>query len=739
MARFFTTAFTTPPVPGTGGILDYDFPVLSDVLDLSKIKIEPGVVSGTQVVSIYRTASRSPSDLQYTTDAFAGAAFVDPADDSGAEFGCTFVIPYHDLDETGLMHFRFINNDANPKAFTVTLDYEYQATDQSGVIGAPEMLNARAVANGLDITSGCISLRNNATIVEAEFRGTLMPAGSDLLPQDMRTVAEGGTWVPDGITKIQATMNAGPGGAQYLFTSGSQARWYYAWRLRNGYGWSRWTDGNATPQAVIQYVDTQPATLADVGPPSSWEVWVEEGPYTGTIVVHASRPKNNGRNLLWWGIQVKDADSGNWVALDSGVAPSQVKYDGSLVSHTLSADRLTLSKAASGWGTAVAGDLVLLDVRGTNFSVNYCQWAKVETVSGNQLIFTTPGFRPQVFVDLRVKIVKSPEAWIGSGYLGDQENAGIWPSGEEASMNGGLGIGWILGDYSTQEFVSTPIAIPSAVTNPEARVWFENIYCRSDDSTHSTGMSGGTGILVSPTSWTDFNNRNLWTPIYPIATWGSMTQEDAGPVVLATGADLTGNQGQVGMKARFRLYPDVTGVIKIYSKWTGVTLPVGIAASNRLGMVIELFDGLTNPKPTTGVCLMVVSTVAGNVHLGSIYNNYRVNIDGGTAYENIVWPPSVGYNNFARPPAGSIVELQLTIAKRSSGVGAKYMRLDIAEVRVGGVGAWTQLVPTYAQEGWHLSQGGLEMFVGLIGNCRLTGTTATLTQVTMVNGIAEIY
>ena len=224
MGRFYQATFTTGSV-SPSGILDYDLTVLSNTLDIVKLKITPSVAAGNNIVEIHRKAARGLADRQYITEPWAATIWFEPATHAGAEQNAGWIIPYYDVDEALKLHFRFTNNHTVAKTYTVIVQYEYKASTNQGVVGAPEELRAAAQANGLKIVSGVIAARNNSTITEAEFRATYVPTGDPLIPQDMRTVAEGGTWVPNGTTKLSVTaITAGPGGAQYSWISASQGR-----------------------------------------------------------------------------------------------------------------------------------------------------------------------------------------------------------------------------------------------------------------------------------------------------------------------------------------------------------------------------------------------------------------------------------------------------------------------------------------------------------------------------------
>lgn len=737
MSRFTTASFTTASVAGSGGVLDHTLTIPANSLDIARIKITPSIGAGAQKVEIFIAPTRAASELLWSTGEWTAAVLNDPGDGAGAAVKQGWVVPYEDSAEALSMYFRFTNQHTVAKTYDVEIDYEYLATDESGIYGVPEGLIASGMANGLTIVTGVVASKNNETMYASELRCKRVDKGLINQPQDLRTVLEGGSWVPDGVDNIQQDLGATRSGAQFTFVSASQGRWYYVWRLRNTVGWSRWTDGNITPENVTQYVDTQEASLADTGPPADWEVWVEEGPSTGTIVVHASRPKINGNNLLWWCVQVKDGATGSWLALDNGVAPSEVKYDGSAVNHTLSADRTTLTKAASGWGTAAAGDLILLDVRGSNFDVNYCQWGTVESVGTNSIV-TAGFFRPQTSSGLRLKVVKPPWAWIGSGYLGDQDNAGMWPSGNEATIEGGLGLGWIGGqdinrDVVTQEFVTTPINVPTAVVAPEARVWFENIYCRSDDNTYSSGMSGGGGIFTAPKNFTNFNDRDLWLPVYPADSWGTLTFNNDGTVSMTTKTTQAAAHGATGVISRFRLYPESSGTIKVYAKFTGVTMPVGSAADDVYHIGIVSLMHQHSDFFTKGVSLASKGTTSGTVVFDGVYLSPKLFVSAATPDADCVAYTKTP--SFTRPPSSSIVELRFEVSQRTTTERA--LIHSPIEVRVGGSGLYTSGAASFAREGFPLIWSGLVLFVGIIGNCRITGTAAKLEMVSILNGLGE--
>lgn len=732
MGRFTTATFTTGSVAPGGGTLDYDLVILSNIIDICRIKITPSIATGNNIVAIYKTASRGGGDLLYVTEPWADTEFIDPADTSGVEFNQGWVCPYYDDDQSLKLHFRFTNNHTVAKTFDVEIDYEYSSLNESGVVGSPEDLRVTGIANGLTITTGCQAMKNTSTITEAEFRAIRLDALNNSVPQDLRLVSEGGTFVPDGVDKLQVIdLFATPAGANYSFVSVSQGKWYYAWRLKNSVGWSRWSDGNINPSTVMDWVKTQ--AYSDTGAPSDWEVWLEEGPQANTVVVHATRPKVNGNTLMWWFAQVKDADSGSWIALDSGTAPSEVKYDGSLVAHATS-DRCVITKNDGlGWGTAASGDLVLIDYRGLtplDFGVNFCLWAQLKTVVDNNTIEIGGPMSELVnFSNLTIKIVKPPWSWTGSGYLGAEPNMGFWGSGPE---NDGLGPGWILGNDAS-EFSSNSFQIPAGVTNPEARVWFQNLNCRSDNNlTHSTGMGGGTALIKGPCSLSNFNDRNYWLPIYPMPSWGTLTfSKTDGSCLMATKTgNLSHHYGRSGIFSRFSVSVDELSQVSVYAKFTNVTLPVGIDSEDVLMVGIFVLGSLPNQGSSfDGAVAIVKGTDSSEISLNAPYVKSNIQKDISYAVAEPLWYP--GTTTIPYPASGSTLELIWT---RSASTYRLYTANN--QYRIGGSGAYTSKSATWVGVGYR-SWFDLELFIGIMANCRLTGFTAKLTQVSILNGNIE--
>ena len=362
----------------------------------------------------------------------------------------------------------------------------------------PDDLCVVAISSGLKMTFGVFAWKWNAGIYQGEFRAKFYPTGTIFKSVDLRTPAEGGTLVHNGTTQYVVTgLGATPYGFQYVLDSPAQGVWYYAMRLENVDGWSVWSDGNDTPQYVKDSAETEDPSFADTGPPADWTIAVKEGPLPNTVVVYASRPRTNGKKIIALAIQIKDATTGSWRAIDADAGAADTIYDGSAIDHIYNKVDMTLTKAAGNYGAAAAGDLILFDVRdssagGWSWDPKCCQWAMLSAgqISG-LTISNLYGFRPAFaptgddYLGIRIKIVKAPCAWNTEGYLGDEPNRGLWGrtwwnEGEK-------------GNTTTQTFCTEPIVIPSGLTvsDIQARAWFENIYSRSDDDIYSAFGSAG--------------------------------------------------------------------------------------------------------------------------------------------------------------------------------------------------------------------------------------------------------
>lgn len=701
---------TITELNGGGNYEDVSISIPSNAIDIHRIAISTSESNTDSAFIICNSPSMLNNTIQYEIN-WSGATVIHPAPSGENNVQLSWLVPYEDFNNDNKLYIRVINNSSESLDYEISILYEYQQSSDSAIQGAPDGISASAYANGLKIVVGASAASNTYGIYEAELRAILLDAGEHGIPQDLRTSDEGGTFSHNGTTRLIITgIPATPSGAQYLWTSPGHGRWYYAMRLRNASGWSRWSDGNINPVYVTDWVRTQES--GDTGPPEDWSLWIEQGSASSTIVVHATRPAINSSSLINWTVQVKDGSTGSWVDLDSNTYPSVLKYDGSATSHTVSSDGTVISKTSSGWGTAAAGDLVLMDVRGGAFDVNYCQWGTVETIESNQLVFTSAKWRPQAFSDVRIKIVKPPWEWSGAGYLGAETNRGMWSAD-------------IWGKYQS-EYISDPIEIPSSVTNPEVRVWFENLYARSHDDTTASGISGGTGIFVGPASFSNFTDRSLWIPIYGPSTWGTITNQSSGAVILATGTTSYPFHGYVGVRSRFVIWPGSNGEFTVYAKFTNVTLPVGASADNLLGLGIILTKGYATTTSTFGAAVIIKGTDASQVCFNAPYL-----ITKRWSVANALYYP--GNVNLSRPANGSTIEMKAYFKKYTS---ADYYGIYPIQISVN-EGTWTTKSPTWYDLGAGKQLQPSEVFIGWVGNCKLTGATATLERFELINGIGE--
>jgi hypothetical protein len=359
--------------------------------------------------------------------------------------------------------------------------------------GPPEELTVWAEANGATVTFHVRAGKNATGITEAEFRAQQYTISGLLDLKDLRTVPEGGTLVHDGDDSYVVTgLIANNTGAVYVIhDSPLLVRWYYAFRLKNNFGWSVWSDGNRTPLSVPDYVDT--SATWDSGPPAVWSVriedakpgdrfWVQGG---NQVTIVATRPKVNGHLITWCAVQLKDISTGSWRDLAADAGAADTHYDGSAIAHTYDPATFNLSKASGNWADAVDGDLILIDVRGGVFDVNHCAWGQIGIIDDTHLYVShwqmNLAFAPTggVYPDLRVKIVKPPYQWATEGYLSVATNFYY----EE----------WLYSpaDAALEEFRIACFPIPAGVSkaNLAGRVWFSNPYCVSDDREYSGGYS----------------------------------------------------------------------------------------------------------------------------------------------------------------------------------------------------------------------------------------------------------
>lgn len=729
-----------------GGVASFGVTIPANIINVAKIKIIPSIPAAPSQVMICQENTYSSAGTVYKTKQFTGT-LVDPIEDDGVskvERTQGFVCSYEDLANSLQLYLRITNSHSASVTYTGTIwvDPEYSHGSSGVIVGVPDGLDARAYASGLTITTGVTALRNNSTIDSAEFRAIFIAPGTLELPYyDLRTVAEGGTLVHDGITTLVITgISANEDGAQYIFTSTAAGRWYYAWRLHNSVGWSNWTDGNQYPIRVAKWVDTRDLNAVDGGPPADWDIWLEDGPASNTVVARATRPATNGDIINWFVVQVKDGATGTWTSLYNGPDVDNLKWNGQAVPLSLSAWRNSLVDAsAGGFGTAARGDVVLLDVRGGAWNEQHCQWATIRSISGNT-INIDGYFRPQVTSDLRAVIIKPPWAWTSGGYLGGYAGKGWWPQKKSEEMI-------FIGDTGTTEFKTSPIVIPSTVAQPEARAWFENNYSRADDNlNHSVGMLGLPGTRL----WTSFNDRRWFLPIYASPVFATVSLGNDGKVTIASVDPrlAAGNPGSIfGVRGHFSVFPGTAGTIILRAKWTNVTIPAysgpNPTEDSREGT--GLFLGQMNPWGYQTVSILWAAT----------WGNYRTNAnvrflqgEGGTNAPEYL--PRIdahalganpGYVDVARPVAGYTLEIK---AGFSTGVGVgadANMAMTTCEYRINS-GAWVAIPTIALGKGVAYTNAAIEGIIPTIGviegfhlaGGNLSGWTAKLSEFEVITG-----
>lgn len=595
MSRYTVDSFTTASVAGAGGVLDFDRVIENNYIDLYKIKITPSGGTGTTVFSIFKAAARTAGDLTYATKPWTVAVYYDPVEDNSgvyAERGEGFVCRYEDADIGLKLRCRIVNNDAAPRTYDIAISYDLSPFS-ANVIGVPDGLKATGVANGLSCIAKVTADINKETITEAEFRAKRINVG-DLIPSsvDLRTAAEGGTFAHNGTTQLIVTgLGANQFGCEYRFTSNGAGRWFFAWKLKNSVGWSKWTDGNATPTWVTQWFET--SSNSDTGPAAGWQVTIEQGPTLNTVIVRATRPTTNGNVINGWAVQVKDSSTGSWRLIDAGAGASEVHYDGSGANHTIDPATGLISKVAPGWGTAAVGDLVVMDVRGNgSYTVDYCNWAIIKAVGSTTLELYGGGLKPLptatfaggVYTEIRLKVCKPPWNWDSEGYMGGWAvNGGYW---DYTFGN----YQWVPPDTATKEFVSDPIPVDPTAVSIQARVWYLNGYSMTDGNIiFSANSIGGPGVVTDGFIWTRFSDREWWVPAIQQGDAASLALNAAGTVTSGmVGTTRTPAYGMSGVAGRFRILPNPSGIVQVRVKWTVTQLTMPSAPAP-LGQIISLF------------------------------------------------------------------------------------------------------------------------------------------------------
>jgi hypothetical protein len=223
-ARYTTLVWTTGTILA-GSTLPINQPILSSHINICKLKIAPNISGGTSVAQIYKRNSFLSADLLYDTRAFTGT-LIDPlrdlSDPMTDTLGATmevnegFVAPYDDLDNLSQFHLNILNNDSQPKTYTVTLIYEEVIIAKSGSVSIPGNLTVEG-SLGLDIANTAPQLTLTQTIggaknlkiaVNANFADLIEKAGAvaSLLRLDLANNRVGiGASAPASLLEINST------------------------------------------------------------------------------------------------------------------------------------------------------------------------------------------------------------------------------------------------------------------------------------------------------------------------------------------------------------------------------------------------------------------------------------------------------------------------------------------------------------------------------------------------------
>jgi hypothetical protein len=703
---YSTLSFTTASV-AAGNTVDVDVDISNNYIDIYKIQIVPSVVGGTSVAKIFTNQARDAANLLYKTLDWDDAIFTDPIEDVGGIYNYRnegFVARYEDADLALKLYLSITNNDSVSKTYDVIIVTSPSPYAPS-VLGVPMEIMAAGFANGLKCLTAVEAHTNFIGINEAELRLKFYALGSSY-PEyvDMSTAAEGGSFVDNGTTqRIFTGLPGDKTGATKSFTSGSQGRWYFAWKLQNASGWSKWSDGNEYPTTVTQWFETTEGE--DTGPPAGWQVTLEKAKATNYYVVRVSRPRTNGNLIMWWSAQIKDASVGAWREVDANSGAAVTEYDGSGVNHTFDTTTNTLT-APAGWGTASPGDLVVYDVRGdTTWDLKYCLWNTIESISGNDIHLYGGGGRLGIldtatkvgdtFTEIRLKIVKPPWDWNTEGYLGDQANNGIFEGAAK------IPAGWPLFDRTTKQFVSDPIYVPPSVSSPQARVWFHNGYSRSDDGlTVSTAIDGGKDIYNSGFIWYSFVDRDWWIPVVSQADNVNFEIEPAGTLLMGpnlAAPDHYPEFGVAGTVGRFRIYQDNTGVIQVRSKWTVnyvSTSSGGVYASlcwMGLGLENEvaLGYGAGNDIYDHGMAFRRYYSGGLKLDLG------HLRAWGAPSHQGDSWFSNIFYRIDPAPAMPITLEIRLTLDEDNVNISGGQVVMKTYEYQIDG-GGWNTVTPLVA-------------------------------------------
>jgi hypothetical protein len=765
VARYSSLTDTTASINASDTLdFELDLPASNNV-DVYKILITPSGGSGPFDFSIFKSAARASSDLIYKASG-CGNPYYDPIEDDAGSYnerGEGFVCRYEDADAIQKMYCRLTNNDASARTYDVAITID-ESPYNPNMVGVPDILTAKATANGLFITTSVTAAVNNATIDKAEFRAICVAVGTTPpTSEDLRTASEGGSFVHNGTTQLVITdIPATMAGATYKWTSAQAGRWFYAWRLHNAVGWSHWTDGNEDPSTVTQWVDTNSET--DTGPPGDWSVTIEQGPRENTIVVHATRPRTNGFVIEGFACQIKDSSTGSWRLLDADIGAAETYYDGSAANHTFDPATGLFEKTGETWGTAAPGDLLMYDVRGdTNFDIEHCQGDVVKSVATGAIgtytmqsgLLDTATFAGGKYTEVRIKVVKAMWNWDSEGYMGGwANNGGYWDTGFAQFQR------FSFPDYTTQEFISDPIPIDPAATLVEARVWFKNGYSVSDgDIITSSGIIGGTGILGAY-EWTSFTDRNWWVPLNADKDNMTITFDTSGrPVFVQTTNHEQPCYSFAGVAGRFRILPDNTGKVVVrvrftVNQFTNDTFiwksAVGMIMACEGQVGIGSYGGSVSDDMHGFIAVNAYKTAAPNQVLALSHASGLRSLANGI-FNNLGSGPtamSALHNTYITMPTTPFdVELKLTIDEIDLGTGPYSPAQPVGIIRGWSKyeyqiddGGWNEIssvgsMPNILDYGASLHWGGITPFLGHFLNITATGDGATLKQFEVIKGI----
>ncbi len=749
MARYVVDAFTTASV-GSGVTLDFDRTIDANYVDIYKIKITPSGGTGTTEFWIYKAAARTAGDIIYSTAPWTDAIFYDPIEDNAgvyAERTEGFVCRYEDTDTLLQLHCSIKNNDASARTYDIEITID-DSPFAANVTGVPDNLFAEASANGLEITSHVSAQVNNATLTAAEFRAILYAPGA-LLPNivDLRTVAEGGTFAHNGTTQLVITgLKSNIYGAEYRFTSSGAGRWYYAWKLQNSVGWSKWTDGNDTPSAVFQFVET--STNSDSGPPDDWQVNIEQGPIPNTIVVRATRPQTNGNIIRAWAVQLKDSSTGSWRKVDIGTGASEVHYDGSAANHDIDPATNLIHKTATTWGTAVPGDIVVMDVNGDGtFDSTKCLWGIVKVVAADNITLWSPllplataTMAGGIYTQIRLKIVKAPWDWDSEGYMGGwATDGGYWDTNQDKD--------WPGLDNATKEFVTPPIPIDPTAVTVQARVWFVNGYSIDDgDIIVSADVVGGTGLVGDGFVWNSFKDRDWWVPVIQQPAHVQITLNTDGSVKGQSATGQTTNWfGAAGVAGRFRVFPSTNGQVILRGKWlvNQLTDPgSGSSFFQMIGMIIDM-EGMNNTGGGTRDLGVHAFVAQNHYHTGhKLAIGYAAKLETGGMGALIM--STTTQSEIAMPARPFYLELRLTIDEDTVNINPATVWKQF-EYQISG-GGWNDVTlpapaeTMYARRAVSTALRGYKpVLVYMQTRTGFDGDNATLVQFEVQKGIAARF